>query len=647
MRTTSVLLAVLCLAALAGGDVVIAPTAVANRPSAAGDGLDAVTIPRMLSYQGRLTDTLGVPVPDGNYQLTFRLYGVPSGGSAFWTEAQTVQVRNGLFAALPGAVTPIPSLPDTGALYLGLQVGTADELAPRLRMASAAYAYLAERAAGADRLQGKDTTALDARYVNEGQAGSVTSAMIVNGTIVASDLNQMGAGTGQVLKWTGSVWAPRNDSVGAGDNAWTRADSVLYTAGQLGIARGAAANILHGTNRYTHTNLGVSCTTGTSGQNYFYATVGGGYRNVAGAGGATVGGGGNCIASGAYALIGGGSGNTATMPYTTVAGGYQNSASATYATVGGGHSDTAKAVYGAALSGYSNLGGGAAADTGACVAGGYNNSARAVNAFVGGGRSNNASGAYATIGGGEFIVAGGLCATVGGGGGNTASGNHSTVGGGDGNTASARSACVAGGQFNSAEAEGAAVGGGTGNHAIGGVATVPGGYGNLAGGSASFAAGARARAHHDYSFVWNDDAVDSLHTTGASQFRVRAKGGTWFFTNLSKTTGVYLAPGANSWTGIGSLAAEDFRPVDRRALLEKVAALRVQDYKLKDQADGTRHIGPAAEDFSAAFGYGEGNLGINTADADGVLFAAVQALYEDNRALHAELEALKAELSRR
>ncbi|MGC9111564.1 MAG: hypothetical protein ACP5JB_06880, partial [candidate division WOR-3 bacterium] len=29
---------------------------------------DAITIPRMLSYQGRLTDTLGNPVPDGNYQ---------------------------------------------------------------------------------------------------------------------------------------------------------------------------------------------------------------------------------------------------------------------------------------------------------------------------------------------------------------------------------------------------------------------------------------------------------------------------------------------------------------------------------------------------------------------------------------------------
>jgi len=63
-------------------------------------------------------------------------------------------------------------------------------------------------------LQGKDTTALDSRYVNEGQASSVTSSMIVNGTIAAVDLGQMGASTGQVMKWTGSAWAPTNDSVG-------------------------------------------------------------------------------------------------------------------------------------------------------------------------------------------------------------------------------------------------------------------------------------------------------------------------------------------------------------------------------------------------------------------------------------------------
>jgi hypothetical protein len=81
-------------------------------------------------------------------------------------------------------------------------------------------------------------------------------------------------------------------------------------------------------------------------------------------------------------------------------------------------------------------------------------------------------------------------------------------------------------------------------------------------------------------------------------------------------------------------------------LLDKVAALRVRDYKMKDQNDGTRHIGPVAQDFHSAFGFGGTETGINLADADGVALAAIQALYEDNKQLRQELEALKAELAK-
>jgi hypothetical protein len=210
-----VLLALASALALAADNTVIAPqSTVSHKSQAITYGTESITIPQMLSYQGKLTDTLGQPVANGNYALTFRLYTQPTGGSAIWTEAQTVMVKSGLFSALLGAVTPISSLPDAGTLYLSLQVAADPELSPRLRIASAAYAFLTERAANADLLQGKDTTALDSRYVNEGQANSITSAMITDGTIAAVDLGQMGASTGQVMKWTGSAWAPRNDSVG-------------------------------------------------------------------------------------------------------------------------------------------------------------------------------------------------------------------------------------------------------------------------------------------------------------------------------------------------------------------------------------------------------------------------------------------------
>jgi hypothetical protein len=102
-----------------------------------------------------------------------------------------------------------------------MAVGGGAELSPRLRLVGSAYSYLAGKSANADLLQGKDTAALDSRYVNEGQASSVTSNMIVDGTIAAADFGQMGASIGQVMKWTGSAWAPRNDSVGSGGGGGT------------------------------------------------------------------------------------------------------------------------------------------------------------------------------------------------------------------------------------------------------------------------------------------------------------------------------------------------------------------------------------------------------------------------------------------
>jgi hypothetical protein len=214
MKTMTLLLVTgLCLVALAAGGTAVAPqSATSHKPQATTYGAEAITIPQMLSYQGKLTDTLGQPVPNGNYALTFRLYNAPTGGSAIWSEAQTIMAKNGLFSVLLGSVTPIGSVPAAGALYLGMTVAGGTELTPRLRIASAAYAFLTERAANADLLQGKDTTG----FVRTGQASSVTSAMITDATIAASDLGSMGASAGMVMMYNGSAWVPSGDSGGSG-----------------------------------------------------------------------------------------------------------------------------------------------------------------------------------------------------------------------------------------------------------------------------------------------------------------------------------------------------------------------------------------------------------------------------------------------
>jgi hypothetical protein len=360
------------------------------------------------------------------------------------------------------------------------------------------------------------------------------------GKVLTSDAN--GVGTWQA-------------AAGAGDIDWTfritdTADTTLITGGEWGIAR--SGNVLYGNADSTHVNLGVACTTGTSGGNFKYstvggglentaghnyATVGGGYGNTASYGRATVGGGGFNTASALGSTVGGGESDTASGCYSTVGGGWNNTASGWASTVAGGQNDTASADYttvgggrGNAASGWiSTIGGGqyntasmdqatvggghtnTASGLRATVAGGFQNTASATDATVGGGSLNLASWDYATVGGGHGNSASYGRATVAGGYGNTASGLIAAVGGGELNTASGRGATVTGGFQNTASIWRATVGGGDNNTASGSYATVPGGLADTAAGDFSFAAGDSVRISSDahYTFAFGRDFTTS------------------------------------------------------------------------------------------------------------------------------------------
>ncbi len=70
---------------------------------------------------------------------------------------------------------------------------------------------------------------------------------------------------------------------------------------------------------------------------------------------------------------------------------------------------------------------------------------------------------------------------------------------------------------------------------------------------------------------------------------------------------------------------ENFQPVDPASVLEKVAALPISEWNYKDDP-ASRHVGPMAQDFHAAFGVGPDDKHIATVDADGVALAAIQGL---------------------
>ena len=101
-----------------------------------------------IAYQGRLADADGTPITD-TVNMEFRLYDVASGGiflwEELWTGSNSVQVSDGLFNVMLGSLDPIPQSVITGhdSLFLGITVGTDDEMVPRVQLGSVPFAVQA------------------------------------------------------------------------------------------------------------------------------------------------------------------------------------------------------------------------------------------------------------------------------------------------------------------------------------------------------------------------------------------------------------------------------------------------------------------------------------------------------------------------
>jgi len=102
-------------------------------------------VPKLINYQGKLTDTAGNPVTDGAYAITFRIYDAETAGNLLWEETQSgVVIQKGVFAVLLGSVTPFTIAFDK-PYWLAIKVGTDAEMSPRQKMSSAAFAIKAEK----------------------------------------------------------------------------------------------------------------------------------------------------------------------------------------------------------------------------------------------------------------------------------------------------------------------------------------------------------------------------------------------------------------------------------------------------------------------------------------------------------------------
>lgn len=149
-------------------------------------------VPPVISYQGKLLQPSGAPVPDGTYSIQFAIYDVPTGGNSLWSETNpSVQVKGGLFSVLLGSVVNLPAnIFDNPDRWFAVKVGDDSEMTPRQKIASVVYAIKAEMAASA-------ATVADASITTDKiAAGAVTVDKLAVGVAVPS---------GTIVMWSGAT----------------------------------------------------------------------------------------------------------------------------------------------------------------------------------------------------------------------------------------------------------------------------------------------------------------------------------------------------------------------------------------------------------------------------------------------------------
>jgi len=175
-----------------------------------------LSIPKSINFQGYLYRD-GNPM-DTTMNMWFGIYDALTGGSQLFQQTiNNVIVTKGWFTVsldnIPNSVFPVAG----PTRYLEIKApATGPALTPRISLVSVGYSYHSITADSAEYAKAAPLSRpiTPPIYSDEIRDTTITTAKIKDGAITMPKINQSGATTGQVIKWTGNSWAPRNDTTG-------------------------------------------------------------------------------------------------------------------------------------------------------------------------------------------------------------------------------------------------------------------------------------------------------------------------------------------------------------------------------------------------------------------------------------------------
>ena len=173
---------------------------------------------QQINYQGKLANSSSSTVPNGKYSIRFKLYTVPTGGSAIWTETwcntsncagsgtgpdARITLTSGLFSAMLGSTTPLTGIDFNQTLYLGVEIGGLNaaaswdgEMSPRKILGAVPAAFIA----------GTSSIALSANTLSGIASSSFLRSDIQNATSSSSTfLNVLQSGAGKIAEFFSSA----------------------------------------------------------------------------------------------------------------------------------------------------------------------------------------------------------------------------------------------------------------------------------------------------------------------------------------------------------------------------------------------------------------------------------------------------------